>query len=136
MTTIKCDKCSSCAIAADNGHLNCLKYLHENGWQWNKYTCFRAASTGHLDCLKYAHENGCPCKHNITIITYDSKLDVKAPTDSIQQCCICFDNEEKVKFEPCNHKVCISCLNKLIGKKLKLNCPFCRTPVKKNILIQ
>ena len=23
-------------------------------------TCFEAALNGHLECLKYAHENGCP----------------------------------------------------------------------------
>ena len=42
-----------CNIAAKNGHLDCLKYLHENGCHW-------AARNGHLECLKYAHENRCP----------------------------------------------------------------------------
>lgn len=49
------------------GHLECLKYAHENGCEWDIWTCSGAAKDGHLDCLKYAHENGCPWdKHTHT----------------------------------------------------------------------
>ena len=44
----------------ENGHLDCLKYAHENGCQWNEDICSEVSKNGHLDCLKYAHENGCP----------------------------------------------------------------------------
>jgi hypothetical protein len=37
------------------GHLECLKYAHENGCEWDRYTCSNAAFNGHLECLKYAH---------------------------------------------------------------------------------
>ena len=76
---------SACAYAALKGHLEMLKYLHEEGkapWDWytaawaaknghlhileylveRKYdeydtlACERAAKSGHLDCLKYLHE--------------------------------------------------------------------------------
>jgi len=76
---------SACAYAASNGHLEVLKYLHEEvkaPWdsltancaassghlhileylverKYNKYnelTCADAAKFGHLDCLKYLHE--------------------------------------------------------------------------------
>ena len=50
----------TCLIAAQKGHLECLKYAHENGCPWDEQTCAYAAQNGHLDCLKYAHENGCP----------------------------------------------------------------------------
>ena len=50
----------STIIAARNGHLECLKYAHENGCPWDKFTCADAARNGHLECLKYAHENDCP----------------------------------------------------------------------------
>ena len=40
--------------------MDVLKYLHENGCPWDKWTCCDAAERGHLDVLKYAHENGCP----------------------------------------------------------------------------
>jgi hypothetical protein len=75
----------TCAYAAENGHLEILKYLHEEGkapWDWEtaasaasngrlhileylverKYdqfdedACAQAAENGHLDCLKYSRE--------------------------------------------------------------------------------
>jgi len=46
--------------AAKKGHLDVLKFLHENGCSWNEETCKAAAEKGHLDVLKYAWENGCP----------------------------------------------------------------------------
>jgi len=46
-------------IAAQNGNLECLKYLHENKYFWNEFTCQYAANRGFLKCLKYTHENGC-----------------------------------------------------------------------------
>jgi hypothetical protein len=48
----------ACSNAAEGGYLECLKYLHENGWPWNGCACSRAAQ-GHLECLKYLHDNGC-----------------------------------------------------------------------------
>ena len=60
----------TCAYAALNGHLECLKWLHapdgdplaelRRGCPWDKWTCAYAAGNGHLDCLKYLHEQGCP----------------------------------------------------------------------------
>ena len=49
----------SCYYAAQNDHLEILKYLHENGYPWNIDACYHAAMKGHLDILKYLHENGC-----------------------------------------------------------------------------
>ncbi len=75
----------ACAWAAQNGHLECLKYLHEEAkapWdsatanvsaanghlhileylverkydRYNERACLWAAENGHLDCLKYLHE--------------------------------------------------------------------------------
>ena len=51
---------ATCASAARGGHLECLRYAHENGCPWDGATCASAARGGHLECLRYAHENGCP----------------------------------------------------------------------------
>ena len=37
----------------------CLKFAHEHGAPWDKWTCALAAENGHLECLTYAHEHGC-----------------------------------------------------------------------------
>lgn len=46
--------------AALGGHLECVKVLHENGFEMSRKLCEQAASVGSLECLKYAHEKGCP----------------------------------------------------------------------------
>jgi hypothetical protein len=51
---------NTCAYGALNGHLECVRYAHENGCPWDKRTCSCAAANGHLECLRYAHENRCP----------------------------------------------------------------------------
>ena len=64
LNTLTCDKNEciykylTCHEAAENGDLECLKYLHENGYPWYSNTCKSAAASGNLECLKYAHENG------------------------------------------------------------------------------
>ncbi|XP_050438601.1 ankyrin repeat and SOCS box protein 12-like isoform X4 [Adelges cooleyi] len=55
-----CEVEEICAAASSNGHLECLKYLHENGCPWNETTTLNAVSYGHLECLRYAIQNGCP----------------------------------------------------------------------------
>ncbi len=49
----------TCAAVARLGHLDRLKYLHENGCPWDESACDAAVEGGHLECLKYLHENGC-----------------------------------------------------------------------------
>jgi len=51
------------ALAAHNGHLDCVQYLHVHGCPWNKEATCRASQNGHLDCLRYLHDNGCPWDH-------------------------------------------------------------------------
>lgn len=46
-----------CSIAARGGHLDCLKYAHENGAHIMESTCFEAVMGGFVECLKYAYEN-------------------------------------------------------------------------------
>ena len=35
---------------------NCSNF-YGKGCPWDEMTCWRAAEYGHLECLKYAHEN-------------------------------------------------------------------------------
>mgnify|MGYP000004930551 CR=1 FL=1 len=43
-------------LAASNGHLHILEYLFERNYRYNVDACSYAAENGHLDCLKYLHE--------------------------------------------------------------------------------
>jgi hypothetical protein len=52
--------------AAWYGHLECLRYAHENGAPWDERTTSDAARNGHLDCLRYAHEHGAPWDERTT----------------------------------------------------------------------
>ena len=65
-----------CTRAAENGHLECLKWAHESGCPWNDDTCLYAALNGRLECLKYAHENGCPWSKPICL-TYAKNNEIK-----------------------------------------------------------
>jgi hypothetical protein len=53
------DRRSACKYAAHNGRLGCLQYLHENGCPWDEHACEEAAGGGHLGCLEYLHKSGC-----------------------------------------------------------------------------
>jgi hypothetical protein len=45
------------SCAAGNGHLHILEYLVERKFdQYSTRVCWKAAGNGHLDCLKYLHE--------------------------------------------------------------------------------
>ncbi len=44
--------------AAYNGHLDCLKYCTENGYEKYDLSTYIAAQKGYLECLKYCTENG------------------------------------------------------------------------------
>jgi hypothetical protein len=49
--------CGTASMAAQNGHLHILEYLVERKYdQFNVHACWFAAENGHLDCLKYLHE--------------------------------------------------------------------------------
>jgi hypothetical protein len=47
-------------IAAKCGNIECLQYLHDNGYKWNSYTIPYAAAGGQLECIKYLRQQKCP----------------------------------------------------------------------------
>jgi hypothetical protein len=50
----------TCANAAKNGHLDIVKWCRQNGCRWNIWICCYAAENGHLDVIKWCRQNGCP----------------------------------------------------------------------------
>ena len=52
--------------AAEEGHLDVLKFLHEMGCPWHELATEAAARGGHLDVLKFLHEKGCPWNQRAT----------------------------------------------------------------------
>ena len=47
-------------VAAQNGNLDNMKWLLENGCPWGKFTFYTATKNGNLDNMKWLLENGCP----------------------------------------------------------------------------
>ena len=68
-----CTKCFSGNLeyavlnACKNGHLECLKYMHDNGFTWYSVAATYAALNGHLDCLKFIHNMGYQWDENTAI---------------------------------------------------------------------
>lgn len=52
-------------LAANLGHIKCLKFLHGMDCVMDATTCESAAEGGHLDCLEYAHKSGCALTPNV-----------------------------------------------------------------------
>lgn len=48
-----------CSLAAGLGRINVLKCLRRYGFVWDENACFAAVRSDLLECLKYLHENGC-----------------------------------------------------------------------------
>ncbi len=50
------------------GHLEVLRFLHENGCPWLEETCATAAQFGHLEVLEYARANGSPWRRDKCLV--------------------------------------------------------------------
>ncbi len=68
---------SLCTWAAEEGQLEILKWLRENGAPWNEYTCAWAAHDGDLEMLQWARANGCPLSvHTCAYAVWGGHLEV------------------------------------------------------------
>jgi len=47
-------------LTAQEGHIEVLEYMRENGRAWDTGTCAAAALKGHLETIKWLRERGCP----------------------------------------------------------------------------
>ena len=63
--------------AAKNGHLEVLKWAHDNGCSWDETTCHAAAENGHLEVLIWARENGCDWNKDTCIELAASRNHIK-----------------------------------------------------------
>ena len=53
------------ADMASKGYLEVLKWLRDNGCEWNEDVCAEAAQSGHMNVLRWAHQNGCPADERV-----------------------------------------------------------------------
>ena len=53
------------SLAALSGHLDVIKWLKYNGFEWDSDTCSSASLGGNIDVLVFALENGCPWSNSI-----------------------------------------------------------------------
>ena len=55
----------ACEDAAEFGHLDCLKYLHETAKApWDSWAVREAHKNNHTECLQYLLDNNCPLPSN------------------------------------------------------------------------
>ena len=57
-------------VAASEGHIELLKWAHQNGCPWNEGTCTGAARNGNLELLKWVRKKGCPWDAGMVISSY------------------------------------------------------------------
>jgi hypothetical protein len=66
------DECSMISLTemlAEDGCLECLKFIHEElGYYWDYNAIIKAIEPNNLECLKYLYENGCPYEESIITI--------------------------------------------------------------------
>lgn len=55
-------------LAAENGHMDSMKYALEHGCQWTESVITNMLSFGrdNVECFKYAYEAGCPLPERVT----------------------------------------------------------------------
>uniref|UniRef100_A0A8D9DZA1 E3 ubiquitin-protein ligase RNF123 n=1 Tax=Cacopsylla melanoneura TaxID=428564 RepID=A0A8D9DZA1_9HEMI len=66
---------------------------------------------------------------------YQKRLSIASEmNDDDNKCAICYNYENSVKFEPCGHESCKSCINHHLLNTRR--CFFCKTPISKVIHVQ
>ncbi len=62
--------------AAKNGHLECLKYAHENGCPWDRMVICATVVANNIHTFKYLYENGCPCEKILQLVKPDKHKEI------------------------------------------------------------
>ena len=58
-----------CLVAAQRGHLSCLKFLHESDCPWDERIIGEALWEDQALCAMYALLQGCPCIDHVDILS-------------------------------------------------------------------
>ena len=58
----------ACKYAVEGGHVECLKFLHEIGCKLNDSISTHAIKYGKLECIKYLYQNNCPFVYDSIIL--------------------------------------------------------------------
>jgi hypothetical protein len=53
-------RAGACAVAAQFGNLECLKYLRSKNVKWDRRVCELAHENNYVDVLTYAIQQKCP----------------------------------------------------------------------------
>jgi len=70
----------TCALAAQEGHLEALQWLRADGCHWDQKTCALAAQESHLEALQWLRANGCPWdKRTCAVMASRYPLAVQGP---------------------------------------------------------
>jgi len=75
-------------IITSHGHLECLHYLHSQGYVWDKMSTYKAAEGGHLACLQYMHQHDCPWDATVTRAAAYLIEQVRPPISTTRDCVV------------------------------------------------
>ena len=92
--------------------IGCLSFLKENGGKWNEYMPFYMAQKGNIKCLKYLHKNGCALNKDC--------LSIALSKGQIDCADYCYKNG--AEWDPDNLIICIDALS-YKGVEYSLNIP-------------
>ena len=67
---------STCATAAEGGHLKVLQWCREKDCPWDQETCNGTAIAGHLSILQWCREKNCPWNEKTDSDDYISSEDI------------------------------------------------------------
>lgn len=94
------------ALAAEKGHLKCLKKAYQNKCKWNHFTPSNAAKNGNLSCLEFAFKNKCPWNKNTTFEAVKNKqiecfkfaFENGCETEDLLEFACCIGNLDYLKY--------------------------------------